>query len=259
MWRTDTVSGGDSIGSGCAVGAVVEMALPRLAEQSGLQRRQDAATCKTRDSATRSDHCLLSCEANDTTPNSDNPLWDNVDNDEVVFWPPSPLSMQRQETGFRDALCGLLEDGGQYRRSVGEGEPLMTGVGIVDAVRLGTLLAGILAAISFAIAVQTAEHHDFSEEQEELAGDFFFVGIVCLVAAITGIVYFINLGRSADLEMLPLLFFFYLLAAMLYFLFCMRLVILMNIATHHVRERLGQGLIFLILAVIIAIFVGIVD
>ena len=66
-----------------------------------------------------------------------------------------------------------------------------------EGIRLGTILASILAGFALFIAAETAQRHEMSQHEEELAGDLFFSGVVSLVAAGTGIVYFVALVLTA--------------------------------------------------------------
>ena len=127
-----------------------------------------------------------------------------------------------------------------------------------EGIRLGTILASILAAVALYMSAETAQRHEMSEHEEELAGDLFFSGIVSLVAAATGIVYFVALGHDADEQILPGLFFLYLIASVLFLVFSVRLVILASIETKHVRDRLSQSIVFLALSVIVAVIAAIV-
>jgi uncharacterized membrane protein len=130
-------------------------------------------------------------------------------------------------------------------------------VGTEDAIRLGIVLAGILAAFAFTIGAETAQRHELTEHEEELSSDFFFVGVICLVAAITGVIYFVSIGRDADEQYLPALFFLYLLGGIAYFVLSVRLLILASINTRHVHSRLTQSVNFLVVGIVVAVLASI--
>jgi hypothetical protein len=129
--------------------------------------------------------------------------------------------------------------------------------GIQEAIQIVVVLAGVLAAFAFLIAVETAQRHEITEHEEELSSDFFFVGVVCIVAAVTGIIYFISIGRDADEQYLPILFFIYLAGAIAYFVLSARLLIVASINTRHVHSRMTQAINFLIVAFIVAVLASI--
>jgi uncharacterized membrane protein len=129
--------------------------------------------------------------------------------------------------------------------------------GTAEAIQLGIVLASVLGAFAFLIAAETAQKHEITEHEEELAGDFFFVGIVCVVAAVTGIVYFISIGRDADQRFLPALFFLYLVGGIAYFVVSLRLLVLASISTRQVQSRLSQGINLLLIAVVLAVLASI--
>ena len=130
-------------------------------------------------------------------------------------------------------------------------------VGPEEAIRLGVVLASILAAFAFTIGAETAQRHDISEHEEELSGDFFFVGVICVVAAATGIIYFISIGSDADERFLPGLFFIYLLGGAAYFVVSVRLLILASINTRQVQGRLAQAVNFLVIGFVVAVIASV--